>query len=495
MEMDSKSRALDKIYKRRDRYEIPEWQRQEVWSRSKKQNLIDSILRGWKLPKFYFLLTNKSPEEFEVVDGQQRLVAIFEFFENDLPLAQVSADTFGGKFYEELPDNVQDNFDDYEIQFDLIENATDQEVKDFFQRLQEGLQLTSSEKLNSIHSNLRDFVAKLSIRPFFKNKIVVSDNRYGHFDIVAKATAIEIDGLEVGTRYDDLRAVFESQASFSEDSSAAKRLLGAIDFLDKAFDTQNPRLRNRTVVQSAITLCTRLFSTGKIVGLEKKIGFFLNHFLDELTRQVQLGHAATDRDYLDFQKTVTANVRSGPSTRQKILLRKLFFYAPELAEQFDAATLTESGMTNQIRLDADAIISKISQINESYSAEHGDDLFKPTNRTAASQAIIGKPIGSIEGYKNLIENLYFLFHEGVANRLGDKKPSSFEDITQLRTHIEHDIDHGPKKTTRKKKLKHGKTFKKYSGASSPEGLDPELFMVVHANLLQALRRDIESLTW
>jgi len=40
MKMQSKTRAIDKIYKRRDRYEIPEWQRQEVWSRSKKQNLI-----------------------------------------------------------------------------------------------------------------------------------------------------------------------------------------------------------------------------------------------------------------------------------------------------------------------------------------------------------------------------------------------------------------------------------------------------------------------
>ena len=40
MKMRSKVRAIDKIYKRRDRYEIPEWQRQKVWSRPKKQKLI-----------------------------------------------------------------------------------------------------------------------------------------------------------------------------------------------------------------------------------------------------------------------------------------------------------------------------------------------------------------------------------------------------------------------------------------------------------------------
>jgi hypothetical protein len=34
------SRALDKIYKRRDRYEIPDWQREDVWDQAKKQELI-----------------------------------------------------------------------------------------------------------------------------------------------------------------------------------------------------------------------------------------------------------------------------------------------------------------------------------------------------------------------------------------------------------------------------------------------------------------------
>lgn len=63
-------RALDKIYKRRDRYEIPEWQRGEVWDKTKKQLLIDSVLRGWRLPKFYFV--KDEDDGYEVVDGQRQ---------------------------------------------------------------------------------------------------------------------------------------------------------------------------------------------------------------------------------------------------------------------------------------------------------------------------------------------------------------------------------------------------------------------------------------
>ena len=214
MEMRAEKRALDKIYKRRDRYEIPDWQRGKVWQRPKKQALIDSILKKWKIPKFYFVKTSSDPNEYEVVDGQQRLLAIFDFFDNELPLCEDTATEVGASYYKDLPESVADGFDDYEIEFDEITNANDEEVKEFFQRLQGGLPLTSSEKLNSVHSRLRDFCRRLSKHDFFKKKVVASDKRYGHFDIVAKVAVIEIEGIDVGLRFDDLKTAFNSEKSF-----------------------------------------------------------------------------------------------------------------------------------------------------------------------------------------------------------------------------------------------------------------------------------------
>ena len=98
--MTAGTRALDKIYKRRDRYEIPDWQRDEVWDSQRKQELIDSILRRWKLPKLYFV--KHKEDAFEVVDGQQRLNAIYEFFGNEVQLSAESAKAFGGPFYKDL---------------------------------------------------------------------------------------------------------------------------------------------------------------------------------------------------------------------------------------------------------------------------------------------------------------------------------------------------------------------------------------------------------
>jgi hypothetical protein len=282
MKMDSEKRAIDKLYRRRDRYEIPDWQRGEVWSQERKQTLIDSILRGWKLPKFYFL--KLSDEEIWVVDGQQRLTAVFEFFSNDLALSQKSSEKFGGEYYKDLPTKYADAFDDFEIEFDLIEDADEKELKEFFQRLQQGLPLTSSEKLNSVHSKLRDFCRKMAQRPFLALRVLASDKRYGHFDIVAKVASIEIEGLDVGLRYDDLREVFESQANFSSASRVAKRIEEALRHLDRVFrNGRDPSLRNRSIVQSFVTLVCRIIEVGKAAGTEKRLHRFFKNFIFELS--------------------------------------------------------------------------------------------------------------------------------------------------------------------------------------------------------------------
>ncbi len=120
MKMSTEKRAVDKVFRRRDRYEIPDWQRKKVWDVGKKQRLIDSIIKGWRLPKFYFVKI--SEDEYEVVDGQQRLAAIFDFCSNELSLGTATSEALRGKkFYRELPQRVADAFDDFEIEFDLIE--------------------------------------------------------------------------------------------------------------------------------------------------------------------------------------------------------------------------------------------------------------------------------------------------------------------------------------------------------------------------------------
>jgi hypothetical protein len=491
MKMTPQRRALDKIYKRRDRYEIPEWQREQVWDTAKKQQLIDSILRGWRLPKFY--LMKSAEDQYEVVDGQQRLATIYEFFANELQLSPKSTTQFGGPFYKDLKPKYSDTFDDFEIDYDEIEDATESELKQFFQRLQDGLPLTSSEKLNSVHSKLRDYCKAIAKHDFFKETIVVTDTRFAHIDIASKAAVIEIEGFESGLRYDDIKQVFEDQVSFSPTSGVAKRIRAGLDFLTTAFPAKNPWLKNRTVVQSVISLACRFVSTGNSEGVQERFGAFVQHFLGQLSRQVELGQAATDYDYIRFQKSINANVKAGARTRQEILLRKAFMYDPALSVVFDPSVLVESGLTGRIRELSEGIRAEIARLNSAYSSDHGQDLFKATNRTVPAQNNLGHSINNMADYRQLISDAYFIFRESIGQRLGEAIPTSFSDVNILRTDLQHDTDHGDSTNVKSKKRRAGATFRKYSGAASPDVLDPTRFVLVQANLLSALELDLRNL--
>ncbi|MGV8942145.1 MAG: DUF262 domain-containing protein [Lysobacter sp.] len=493
MKMTAEKKAIDKIYKRRNRYEIPDWQREKVWNNRKKQKLIDTILRGWKLPKFYFLASDTAKDQFEVLDGQQRLGAIWEFFDGSLKLSEESAELFGAYIYSSLPADISDAFDDYEIEFDVIENASEEDQKEFFQRLQEGLPLTSSEKLNSVHSKLRDFCQTLAKHKFFTERTSVSSKRYAYFDICAKCASIEIEGIDTGLRYEEIKSVFESNSNFSASSAAAKRLKSSLELLNKHVKSSPSVLKNRTIAQSIVTLTSHLLKNGLTEARFSKLANFIEFFVLELSRQVELGQAATDTDYLTFQRTVNANTRTGAKTRLTIMLKKLFNRHPDYFDDLGAnATLTQS-LRADVESSAKQIRQLIKTINELYSAKNGGDLFKATNKTAHALSSLGDEFNNVSGYKSFIENLYFLFRESTGSKLAEHLPLSFVEVNELRTLNEHDLDHGKSSKVSSKRKKLGTTYAKYFGAGSADTSSPNSFVVGQSNILAALAHDLEQM--
>jgi hypothetical protein len=491
MEMEARKTAIDKIYKRRNRYEIPEYQREEVWGTKEKQLLIDTILRGWKLPKFYFLKTG--PSSYEVVDGQQRLTAIFEFLDGELELSAETSEQYeGAETYDDLDIDVSDRFDDFEIDFDEIDEATEGEIEEFFKRLQGGFRLNSPERLNAVPSKLTTFCRGLAKHKFFKSAVAFKDKRYAYFDVAAKAAAIEIDGLDAGMRINELEPLFKSQAAFSPASKVGRRLKAALDFLGEALPENSRALRLRSVTQSIITLACKLNENDLTEGNGARFRSFVDKFIDELAHQVELGHAATDTDYLAFQRTVSANVKGGARMRHQILLRKLFQFDPAFVEGFGADVVAASGTDAAIKAAQMQIANLISTINTLYSAKHGKDLFKATNKTATAQIELGEICHDVDGYEKLVENLYFLVWEGPKGRL-DAIPESFKTVNTLRTEIQHDVDHGGVKDVKKKKIAAATAFQSLAGIASPAAAPPERFPFVQLQLLTAVRADLVTL--
>ena len=114
----------------------PDFQRPAVWTIPQKQLLIDSILRGYDVPKFYWRLKSKKPDLYEVVDGQQRLRAIWEFLGGKYSLPKDSdpidgIDTRGMK-YEQFPLDLRTRCDTYNLDVVILEASDDEETREMF---------------------------------------------------------------------------------------------------------------------------------------------------------------------------------------------------------------------------------------------------------------------------------------------------------------------------------------------------------------------------
>lgn len=140
----------------------PFFQRYQVWSKQKNSKLIESILLDLPIPLVY--LAQESSGKSVVIDGQQRLMAIFSYIANGYSLSGV-AKKLNGKKYQDLHEELQDRIDEYQLRTVEILKESDPEVKFLlFQRLNEGsTSLNDQELRNCVHrGSYNDYLKELA---------------------------------------------------------------------------------------------------------------------------------------------------------------------------------------------------------------------------------------------------------------------------------------------------------------------------------------------
>lgn len=138
-----------------------DFQRESVWKPIQKAELIESILMGLPLPIFYFNQDKKG--RLIVVDGRQRLTALFEFMSNDWSLKNLKVlKELNGKKFEDLDPIVQSQIEDYQIQAHVIQPPTPDRIKfDIFDRVNRaGTQLNKQEIRNALYQGASTILLK-----------------------------------------------------------------------------------------------------------------------------------------------------------------------------------------------------------------------------------------------------------------------------------------------------------------------------------------------
>ena len=195
-------RNLLELHSGKDNFQLdPEYQRQgEVWNLEKKQLLIDTIINKFDIPKIYLHKFSRPLEKdgviyhYAVIDGKQRLKAIWDFMDGEYALADDAKYLhdqnikIAGQTYNELAKSpiVKSVFDATTPQIVLIETEDTELIEDLFSRLNEAVPLNAAEKRNAMGGPLPKVIRSVVKDPFFTECLPFSNTRYRHFDLAAK---------------------------------------------------------------------------------------------------------------------------------------------------------------------------------------------------------------------------------------------------------------------------------------------------------------------
>ena len=226
----------DKINKK------PQYQRAEVWSPRKKIRLIDSIFRGFDIPKFY-VASSEEPYDYEVVDGQQRMTAILDFMDGKLEITG-SFEKWGklsGKKFQDISSGMNRYFGNFPLHFVLLDEVEEGEIEELFIRLQEGVPASPAEKRNAILGNMRDFVADLAeTNSFFKYSRIPSA-RFKWHDYTAHVLRLELSEGPTDVSGKALTNMYRNEDEFPMNGKVAKKVKRVFNYLLKGIRAKTGR--------------------------------------------------------------------------------------------------------------------------------------------------------------------------------------------------------------------------------------------------------------
>lgn len=142
----------------------PEYQRGEVWKQKQKIELIESIESRYSIG--ILVLFVNSDSEYEILDGQQRLLTIKKYLEDKLDLKNDDL-----KKYSELLPQEKILLDAYCVYYlklkSFDEETKEEDIVQTFLRLQEGSPLNKAEKINAHRGKFKDTFVELRNYPLF----------------------------------------------------------------------------------------------------------------------------------------------------------------------------------------------------------------------------------------------------------------------------------------------------------------------------------------
>jgi hypothetical protein len=218
---------LQQLHKEGQLKLAPEFQRNSVWPTAAKAYLIDTILSDRPIPILFFQRTT-SPQTgrpaYDVIDGQQRLRAVFEFLDNRLRLSETKNQSIKNKRFNDLSTELQSRVLNYDLVIEELSGYSPTDIEDMFVRMNRYVVKLSRQELRHAKEKgaFKEFVEKIGSIGFWRTEKVFSDlqiRRMRAVEFSAELVILLIEGPQ-----DKKKAVDLYYGKYRESFPSAKQI-------------------------------------------------------------------------------------------------------------------------------------------------------------------------------------------------------------------------------------------------------------------------------
>lgn len=271
-----------------------DFQRGEVWPVTKKQKLIDTILRGWPIPPIQIV---KLKDTEEILDGLQRVTSIIEFLKGEYSIdgaiqpKNPDLEVLNGLTFldiekkatledDPLSKKVLNTILSTSISAYYIQNPTSEEIAELFYRFNSPMQLNPVEKRNAFMGETRTQIKQLN--EFFikkgagKETLGFNDIRGLYEDILVKVCYFfEFPYRRIiKLTTDKLVELYRENYKFSDRTISTIKCSIKLFFetIEEYFQNDQIKLSRTTVFSILLFICNNLNSLDKY-KIQKVIHF------------------------------------------------------------------------------------------------------------------------------------------------------------------------------------------------------------------------------
>ena len=231
------------------------YQRRSVWSEKDKVRLIETILLQLVIPELFFWKADTDPETgistTHIVDGQQRIKAIYSFINNEFKLKpqylldEDSKEKYANKYFKDLDTETRKTFWNYQLMIIEIDSAaTRDDIITMFNRLNlTDYNLNDQEKRSSVSGEFAALAREISDNPLWDEKRLFTGpdvKRMKDVEFCASIILLHRKGIIDQTDQSALNQAYEElQVGYKDAEQDKEAVCAAIETIATFFISDN----------------------------------------------------------------------------------------------------------------------------------------------------------------------------------------------------------------------------------------------------------------